>query len=135
MSHLDPHRRATKRELRSFALLVGSAFVVIAAIIYWRSGNVLLLSLFAVLGGALSLSGLVIPGTLGPVHAAWMRFAVLLSRVTTPILMGVIYFVVLTPTGLLMRAFGRNPLGARSRDTAWVARPAGSRTSVLERQF
>lgn len=135
MSHLDPQRRATRRELKSFALLVGGAFLAISAITYWRGGSAAAVVAVAVLGGGLVASGLVIPGALGPVHAAWMRFAVMLSRITTPVFMGVIYFLVLTPTGLIMRAVGRNPLATKSLGTAWVTRPGGSRASALERQF
>ena len=51
-----------------------------------------------------------IPGELGPVNRAWMGLAELISKVTTPIFMGVVYFVVLMPVGLLMRLFGRNPI-------------------------
>lgn len=135
MSHLDPLHRASRSELRSFAFLVGGAFLVLSAIIFWRRGATPFFIGFAMLGGVLAVAGLVVPGMLGPVHAAWMRLAVLLSKVTTPIFMGVIYFVVLTPTGLIMRALGRNPLGSRSRDTRWVTRAVGARASALERQF
>jgi hypothetical protein len=64
-----------------------------------------------------------------------MRWAQLMSRVTTPILVGVMYFVVITPTAVLMRALGRNPLTSRrDRDTLWVAR-GEVRRSDLRRQF
>lgn len=137
MSHLDPARRATRSELRSFGLLVGGAFVVLGALVAWRTGlppGAVPVTL-AVLGVVLVAAGLAAPQVLGAVHRAWMRFAVLLSRVTTPVFMGAIYFIVLTPIALLMRAAGRNPLHGRMRDTVWVTRRAGSRTSVLERQF
>jgi len=137
MSHLDPARRATRIELRSFGLLVGGAFVVLAAIVAWKSG-VLVATVPVTLtsvGAVLVAAGLIAPRMLGVVYRAWMRFAVLLSRVTTPVFMGVIYFIVLTPIALVMRVAGRNPLRPRTRDTVWVTRPAGGRASVLERQF
>jgi hypothetical protein len=64
-----------------------------------------------------------------------MGFAVLLSKVTTPIFMGVIYFAVISPMGLVMRVAGRNPLKSGSPDTAWFTRPSDARRGVLERQF
>ena len=135
MTHLDPGHTATRRELRDFGLLVGAAFLAISALLYWRSASVVAPLAPAVIGGALILAGAITPGALGTVHSLWMRFAVALSRITTPIFMGTIYFVVLTPTGLIMRALGRNPLGGRRGASRWVARSPGERASVLERQF
>jgi hypothetical protein len=65
-----------------------------------------------------------------------MAFAVAISKVTTPIVMGVLYFVVITPVGLVMRLFGHNAL-TRSRTPAsvWVRRAPSARRGDLERQF
>ena len=126
----------TPREGRKFGLTVGAAFLVLAAISRWRGHSVTPLVL-AGLGSLLVLSGVALPGRLGPVYRAWMRLALLLSRVTTPIFMGLIYFVVLTPTGLLIRLLGRNPLRARKvAGSYWVTRPpAKPETDSLTRQF
>jgi len=63
-----------------------------------------------------------------------MRWGRLVSGVTAPILIGVVYFGVITPTGILLRALGRNRLNSgRNRDSLWVAREA--RRSDLRRQF
>lgn len=77
------------------------------------------------LGGVLALAGLVVPARLGPVHRTWMGLAQLLSQVTTPVFMGVVYFLILTPTGGIMRLFGRNPIRRLlSEGSFWVRRPA-----------
>jgi hypothetical protein len=62
------------------------------------------------LGGILIIAGLLVPTILGPVNRAWMGLAHLLSKVTTPIFMGVVYFLVITPISLVMRLAGKNPL-------------------------
>ena len=73
------------------------------------------------------------PGRLGPLYRAWMGLALLLSKVTTPILMAIIYFAVITPIGLLLRVFGRDPLAGGGR---WMARAAGAPDPKrMERQF
>ena len=125
---------ATPRELRRFALAVGGAFALLGALLLWRgrgAGWVLLL-----VGVALVAAGVVAPRRLGPVQRGWMRVALAISRVTTPIFMGIVYFLVLTPTGLVMRLAGRRPL-ARLPDatTFWVDRPPGERKGDLTRQF
>lgn len=127
--------RLTPREGRSFGFTVGIAFVVLAGFLYWR-GAVRLPPVLAVLGAVLLGAGLVLPTRLGPVQRAWMGLAHALSRITTPILMAVIFFVTILPIGLIMRALGRNPLARPSReDGYWVRRVEGERQSDLRRQF
>jgi hypothetical protein len=134
MSHLDPKRPATTKELRQFGLLVGGAFTVIAIISFLRHKPIIVPSIFGTLGGLLILSGLAVPAALSKVYAAWMGLAALLSKVTTPIFMGIIYFVIISPVGALMRVAGRNKLKTVG-DTAWFTRAPGERRSDLERQF
>jgi hypothetical protein len=65
-----------------------------------------------------------------------MGLALLISKVTTPIFMSVVFFLVITPTGLLMRLIGKRLM--RSDPTAptfWHDRPEGTRRGDLERQF
>lgn len=128
--------RLTPGEGRRFGVTVGGAFAVLAGIAWWRGQPTAALVL-AIPAGLLILAGLAVPGRLGGVHAAWMRMALAISKVTTPIIMGVIYYLVLTPTGLLRRALSRNPLVHESRnDSYFVSRaPGATRRSDLERQF
>lgn len=126
--------RLTARQGRSFGFTVGVAFAVFAGIAFWRD-HVVVWKVLAALSSALLLGGALIPTMLGPVHRGWMALAHLLSRVTTPIFMGIVYFVVLTPIALLMRAFGRRPMTHRERDGSfWVPVASGER-SGMERQF
>ena len=123
------------RELRSFALTVGAAFVALAALLYWR-GRIAAAAIVAGAGVALVLAGLIAPAALGPVYRTWMALALAISRVTTPLFMALVYFGVLTPIALAMRVVGKRPL-ARSRDatTYWTERPPSARRSDLRRQF
>jgi hypothetical protein len=101
--------RLTAAEGRQFGLTVGGAFLVLAAIAWWR-GRHLPEYTFSGLGAALIAAGLLIPGRLGPVYRAWMGLAHTISKVTTPLFMLIVFFVVIMPVGLLMRIFGRNPV-------------------------
>jgi hypothetical protein len=49
-------------------------------------------------------------GTLRPVYIGWMKLGLLLSKVTTPIVMGLVFYVVITPMGLIRRATGNDSL-------------------------
>ena len=77
--------RLSRAELRRFGLVVGGAFLVLAAVLWWR-GQGLAPTIAATLGTALVAGGLLVPGRLGPVYRGWMGLAVLLSKVTTPVL-------------------------------------------------
>ena len=123
---------------RRFAFTIAAAFAVIALITAWRDRE----TIAAVTGGIAALmlaGGLIAPSRLEPVEHGWMKFAHALSRITTPIFMGIVYFVVLTPAGLIRRTFGSNPL-VHSGDAGsyWEARPTREREAQrrrMERQF
>jgi hypothetical protein len=65
------------------------------------------------MGAVLVSWGLAHPASLGPVHRGWMRCGAGMSRVTTPILLGTVFFLVVLPTGLLRRLVGRDSLARR----------------------
>ena len=127
--------RLTAAQGRRFGLTVGIAFLVLAGILVWRS-HMKTAAVFGSIGGLLALAGLLVPSRLGPIERGWMQFAHLISKVTTPIVMGAMYLLVLTPFGILRRWFGGNPLvhGAEDRGF-WKARPKGRGRSNLARQF
>ena len=118
---------------RKFGVQVGLAFLVLAGILVWRDHSRAAATL-GMLGSSFVLAGLVVPGRLGPVYRGWMRLALGISKVTTPIIMAVLYFLVLTPIGLIARAFGHRPLvHARESASFWVKRSTPG--SDLEQQF
>lgn len=123
--------RLTPAEGRKFAWTVGTAFLALAGLLWWREKP----TAATVLGGVgilLWLAGAAVPGRLGPVFRGWMALAHAISKVTTPIFMGVVFFVVIAPVGVLMRLFGRNPVRHRPRDGSyWQGRtePRGSLTN------
>jgi hypothetical protein len=121
---------------RRFGLTVGGAFLAISGLMWWRDYPTAS-TVFGALGLALGLAGFVIPSHLGPVERAWMALAHAISRVTTPIVMGVMYLLVLTPAGALRRTLGGNPLVHAEQDHGyWRSRPAGARRSAdMRRQF
>lgn len=125
----------TAQKGRRFGLTVGAAFLVLAAVTWWRD-HPTLMTVFGTLGGVLSLAGLAIPAQLGPVERAWMGLALAISKVTTPIIMGIMYLGVLFPVGLLRRSLGGNPMQhAPMNGSYWHHRPESARRSTLGRQY
>jgi len=123
---------------RRFALTLAGAVAVLAAVAFLRHRHTTwtVLGTLAVL---MALAGLVIPSRLEPVERAWMGLAHALSRVTTPIFMGIVYFVVLTPMALVRRAVGGNPMQHKvESDSYWSKRSrveADAARRRMERQF
>ena len=137
MAHAVPTRLSgpyTAAAGRKFGLTVGIAFVVLAGIGRWR-GHPTTFMVLGSLGLLLMVAGLVIPTALGPIERGWMGMARIISRFTTPIFMGVVYFIILTPIGLLRRAFGGSALVHRPGATGlWLDRRPSPR-GALDRQF
>jgi hypothetical protein len=125
--------RLSPREGRKFAFTLAVAFGVLACFGWWRGGSTVPMVL-GTIAGVFALAGLLVPAHLGPVQRGWMGLAHAISRVTTPIFMGVVYFLVITPVGLLRRLLGGNPLRAHRGATGWVDRQKAPRGD-LTRQF
>jgi hypothetical protein len=89
-------------------------------------------------GGILVLLGLVVPSLLRPVQKVWMGLALILGWINTRIILGVLFYLVFTPIGVLMRFF-RDPLnrGMQSDDvTYWSRREVPPvDPQAYERQF
>ena len=126
--------RLTPAEGRKFGLTLAAAFGVLAAITWWR-GREYAPIVLGTLAGLFLLGGVLVPSHLGPVQRGWMGMAHAISKVTTPIFMGVVYFLVITPAGLLRRIFGSNTVrSAPGTASGWVDRRATPRGD-LTRQF
>ena len=127
--------RLTAAQGRKFGLTVGVAFLVVAALLYFWRHKETAAAVAGALGALLVLAALAVPTRLGPLERAWMGLARLISKVTAPVFMGVVFFVVVTPIALLMRLVGRRPLVNRERDGGFWMEPASGGRSDIERQF
>lgn len=132
--------RLTAAEGRRFAFTVGGAFLLLGGLLWWRTraepATPYAFRVLLLLATSLLAAGVLVPMHLGPVQRAWMGLAHALSRITTPIFMAVVYFMVLAPIGLAMRAVGYNALGRRAvHGSFWVVRGPKEQRSDIERQF
>jgi hypothetical protein len=131
--HRAPSAGFTATEGRKFGFPVGAAFLLLTGVLVWR-GHALPAYVTGAAGVFLIVGALAVPSRLGPVYRAWMALALAMSKVTTPIFMGLLYFVVLTPVGAIRRTFGSNPLKRTPTATNyWVSRSAPR--GDLRRQF
>ncbi len=102
-------------ELRKFGWVVGGIFLCIGLAPLLAHHSV---HLWAVtLGSALLLSGSVLPESLRSIHTGWMVVGGVLGWINTRLILGLAFFLVLTPLAILRRLF--------SRDKSWFYRDAG----------
>jgi len=114
---------AVTRQARRSTLLVGGVAAAIAAWNLWQ-GRETPAWLLGSAAAALLLTGAVWPAGSRVFFSGWMRLAALLGYVNSRILLGLVYFLVITPYGLVMRLFGRDVLQRRGAapDSYWVPR-------------
>ena len=116
--------RAFRAE-REFGLIVGSVFVLLSLWWLYRGKFATAAYVLSAAGSALVLCGLVFPRLLTVPRRFWMKLAEGMSFISSRIILAVVFFLVLTPIGLVKRAMGWDPLQRRSkaRDTFWQPYP------------
>lgn len=79
------------------------------------------------------------PKLLAPLNRIWFQLGLLLHNITNPIIMGVIFFGVVTPMALVMRMLGKNPLALTynvDAESYWIMRdPPGPASQSMKNQF
>lgn len=122
---------------RSFGLTLGVVFVLLAALLLWRGSNLWP----APLGVALVFLALAAfaPGQLRTLNRLWLKFGLVLHAVVNPIVMGVLFYLVVMPFGVVARLVGKDFLHLRfepDAKTYWVERrPPGPEPETMRNQF
>ena len=138
-THESPTReeRAAPASERSFAIVMAGALALLGGINWWHNGHS-----WSWLGGIAVLflvSGYFCPAALRPLNWAWFKFGLLLHVVVNPIVMGLVFFGAVLPTGLVIRAIGKDPLSLKidpDRDSYWIfRRPPGPAPETMKDQF
>jgi len=123
---------------RSLGILFFVVFLIVAAYFWHKSYqdswvySAIALSLFFLLAGFLA------PMLLRPLNKLWFQLGLLMGRVISPIVLGAIFFILLSPIAILMRVFGRDELKIKKRDVSsyWVERqPHGPSPESFKEQF
>jgi hypothetical protein len=120
--------KRTFRAEKEFGLIVGGIFVLLGLWWLYRGKFATAAYVLSAAGSALVLSGLVFPRLLTLPRRSWMKLAEGMSYISSRIILAIVFFLVLTPIGLVKRAMGWDPLQRRSkaRDTFWQPYPERS---------
>jgi hypothetical protein len=115
MNHAIPE--LDRKGLREFGLTTGGILAVLFGLLFpWLLSRPYPLWPW-IIAGVLVGWALAAPATLRAFYRLWMRLALLLNRITTPVVMAAVYFLVITPLAFIMRIAGRDPM-ARRFDTS-----------------
>ncbi len=122
---------------RHFGLVFTTLFAALAIFSYFRGGHAYpwLLALGALTG----LTAVVKPTWLRLFNRLWMKFATLLHAIVSPVVLAVIYYLVLTPFGIVQRLAGRDTMQRNfdpKTDSYWIPRkPPGPPPESFRNQF
>jgi protein-S-isoprenylcysteine O-methyltransferase Ste14 len=129
--------KPTPSELRKFGLLVGAVFAVIGLWLWWRHRAAF--PWFLGGGSLLLLLGAFLPRVLHPIYLVWMSVAIVLGFIVSHVLLGLLFFFVITPVGLLARMAGKDFLSRKldpKSSSYWIRRPTAQRPKTdYESQF
>jgi hypothetical protein len=122
---------------RSFGLVFAGVFALLGLLGWYRTA-IPPVRTFIVAAVFLAVT-LAAPRLLTPLNQLWFRIGLGLHVVTTPVIMGLLYFCGVVPTGILMRLFGKDPLRLRRDPDAqsyWIVRnPPGPPPGSMSKQF
>ncbi len=126
-----------EKDLRSFGRVMGIAFGLLAGFLFWKHRPSW--PVFAGLSAFFFVFGLAFPKALKPVQKAWMTLALLMGFVMTRVILGVLFYAVVTPIALILRVTGKRPLTFGpdpSVPTYWTTRDNSRKTrDSYENQF
>lgn len=123
--------------LRSFGLTTGAIIAVLFGLLlpylFGATWPVWPWIIFAVL----AVWALVAPSTLNPVYRGWMRFGLALSKITTPIILTLVFVIAILPASIMLRLLSKDPMRRTFDDSADTYRIQSRRPSVenLEKPY
>jgi hypothetical protein len=120
-------KKKSFRTEREFGLVVGGVFILLGCWWLYRGKFTNAAHVVLPLGSVLVLLGLIWPKALVLPNKAWMLLAEGLSFVTTRIILGLVFFLVVTPIGVVKRLSGWDPLSRRGARSASYWRPYSER--------
>ncbi len=135
---IESRGRVTQSSERAFGFVMAGACAVFGGMAWWKGAQGGWTLGFAGLCALFLVLALFWNAPLKPLNKAWLKLGEILHRIVSPIVMAAMFFLVVTPTGLLMRLFGKDPLslhGSPDAESYWVLRNDEEQTSTMTRQF
>lgn len=127
----------TKKELKKFGLTM-AVFFIAFGILFRLKSHLFVAVVFAVIGFLFALFTLALPKALKPIHFIWMKFSMYLGFVMSKVILGIIFYLLVTPLGFLKRIFKGDFLDLKiekSKKSYWHYRSQETTKNSYEKQF
>jgi hypothetical protein len=129
--------KTTRGSERSFGIVMAVALALLAVLNWWHDGHVWpWMGAIAVL---FLVAALLHPIVLKPLNWVWFKFGLLLHAIVNPVVMGLLFYLAVFPTGLIMRALGKDLLHLKREpdsDSYWIVRqPPGPAPETMKDLF
>lgn len=122
---------------RSFGLVMAGAFATVSALNAWHDGSIWPWT--TGIAVVFLIAALLRPTVLNPLNLIWLRFGLLLHGIVNPVIMSLVFFGTVLPTGLIVRAMGKDLLRLKRKPDAasyWIVRsPPGPAPETMKDQF
>lgn len=126
-----------EKQSKHFGLLLSIFFFILAVYLIFNK-SIFLGQFLLILSGTFFLVSIAIPKSPSRITKLWLRFGDILGRVVSPITLGLIFFILIAPIGMLTRLFGRDELllKKKNKKSYWLARyKTDDKFNSFERQF
>ena len=131
------HIKTGKKDLRSFGVIIGIILLSVAGFLFYREKESF--QIFLYIAGAFIGFGLIIPIILKPIYIVWMTFAVILGWFMTRVILSLLFYVIITPIGVVLRIFGKDFLELKKQSVQgsyWNQRASNlEKNQNYEKQF
>ena len=97
--------KSEKSDLRKFGITIGVILLIIAGFLFWSEKESL--QILFTFGAVLLILGFTIPVILKPIYWVWMIFATILGWIMTRVILSLLFYLIVTPIGLVARLFGK----------------------------
>ncbi|MCB9873383.1 MAG: hypothetical protein H6821_04320 [Planctomycetaceae bacterium] len=138
MALVDINWNPSRKELRVFALLLIVFGAIVATVLYGRLVSQTPSAAVLLFTTVVGLIGLAVPALVRPVYVIWMGLAFPIGWTVSHLMMLAVFYLVLTPIGLVMRSLGRDPMQRRldrEAKTYWLPRAPREDLKSYFRQF
>ena len=120
---------------KSFGLTFGSVFFIIFLYIIFNHSNLTFGLILLSISIIFFFLGFINSKVLHPLNLVWFKFGIFLGKIVSPIILGMIFFFVVTPTALIMRVLKKDLLALKfnNKNTYWISKKAPK--SKMKNQF
>ena len=126
----------SNKDVRSFGITISIILFIISGLLFYYGKEIY--QLIAIIGSGFLVLGLILPILLKPIYFVWMTFAAILGWIMTRVILTLVYFLIITPIGLITKFLGEDFLELKksNSDSYWNNRDSHLETNQdYEKQF